>query len=112
LIIWITGAPGVGKTTTAKQWQKAFPDALMLDGDEVRKWLTPDCGFSDKDRRMHALRVYEVAVRVKQPVIVSLIAHPPGPVDMLVWVDGPPRSKLWEGTTYTPPEEPDIVVKT
>ncbi len=112
VIIWITGAPGTGKTTTAKQWQKAFPDALMLDGDEVRKWLTPDCDFSNEGRRKHASRVYEVAKRTNGAVIVSLVAHPPGPVDMLVWVDGPPRRKLWEGTSYTPPEEPDIIVKT
>ena len=115
MIIWITGAPGSGKTTLAQQWLKAFPTALHLDGDEVRKWLTPDCTFTLEDRRKHALRVYEVAKRASEAgsnVIVSLVAHPPGPVGLLIWVDGPPRKELWKGTTYTPPAHPDIVVKT
>jgi hypothetical protein len=88
-----------------------FPDHIWLDGDDVREWLTPDCGFTDADRLKHAARVYEIARRTKK-AIVSLIAHPPGEVDYLIWVDGPNRRQLWEGTQYTPPEKPDLVVST
>lgn len=114
-IIWITGAPGTGKTTTAQKFLRLFPEAMVLDGDEVRKWLTTDCDFSDAGREKHANRVYEVAKRASttgRNVIVALVAHPPGDVNMLVWVDGPNRRPMWEGTTYTPPENPDLVVKT
>jgi len=115
MIIWITGLPGAGKSTTAQKFARLFPEALMLDGDEVRKWLTDDCDFTDEGRLKHANRVYEVAKRASvmgKPVIVSLIAKPPGDVQMLVWVDGPSRRELWEGTTYTPPEDFDLKVST
>lgn len=112
MIVWITGAPGAGKTHTAKEFAKMFDGCVFLDGDDVRKWLTPDLGFTPEDRKANAQRVYDVAELVDGPVIVSLIAHPPGPVDLLVWVDGPNRRPLWEGTTYIPPEHPDVVVST
>ncbi len=115
MIIWITGLPGSGKTTVAQKFARLFPESLMLDGDEVRKWLTSDCDFTDEGRKKHALRVYEVAKRASvmgKPVIVSLIAHPPGDVQMLVWIDGPARRQLWEGTTYTPPENYDVRIST
>lgn len=115
MVIWITGAPGTGKTTTAQKFARLFPEAMMLDGDEVRQWLTEDCDFSPEGREKHATRIWELAHRISikgKPVIVSVVAHPPGDVNMLVWTDGPNRRKLWEGTTYEPPENPDLVVRT
>jgi len=111
VVVWITGAPGAGKTTVAAKFKVLMPDAVILDGDEVRKWLTPDCGFSDEDRHKHAERILRVA-RLCKNAIVAVIAHPPEPVDLLVLVEGPARKPLWEGTIYTPPEHPDIVVRT
>jgi broad-specificity NMP kinase len=111
MIVWITGAPGAGKSVLAAKFKDLLPDAVILDGDEVRKWLTPDCGFSDQDRRKHAERVLRVARLVKN-AIVAVVAHPPEPVDLLVLVEGPNRRPLWEGTTYVRPEHPDIVVRT
>jgi len=113
MIIWITGAPGAGKSTLAKKL--AVEGSVILDGDEVRRWLTPDCGFSDEDRLKHATRVLHVARLVSEvggTAIVCLVAHPPGGVDKLIWVDGPNRRPLWEGTTYMPPENPNEVVNT
>jgi adenylylsulfate kinase-like enzyme len=115
MIIWITGLPGSGKTSTARKFARLFPKVLMLDGDEVRKWLTDDCDYSDKGRLKHANRVYQVAKRAStmgEAVIVSLVAHPPGDVQMLVWVDGPSRRELWKGTIYTPPESYDVRIST
>jgi len=83
----------------------------ILDGDEVRQWLTPDCDFSEEGRRKHAERVYRAA-KMLPDAIVAVVAHPPGPVDCLIWVDGPNRKPLWEGTAYVPPENPDITVRT
>jgi energy-coupling factor transporter ATP-binding protein EcfA2 len=111
MIVWITGAPGAGKSTLAEKFKVLMPDAVILDGDEVRKWLTPDCGFSVEGRRKHAQRIMGVARLVKD-AIVAVVAHPPEPVDLLVLVEGHARRPLWDGTTYTPPAEPDVVVRT
>lgn len=112
MIVWITGAPGAGKTTLSKKMQKIMPHGtLLLDGDEVRTWLTPDCDFSAEGRARHACRVYEFAQRVGN-AIVAVVAHPPGPVDLLVLVEGPNRRPLWAGTSYVPPANPDLVVST
>ena len=115
MLIWITGAPGTGKTTLAHQMAKTVDRAVILDGDEVRQWLTPDCGFSAEDRQKHAERVWRVASMISESggtALVALVAHPPNPVDLLVWVDGPARKPLWPGTTYTPPDLPDLVIRT
>ena len=114
MIVWITGAPGTGKTTLAHERAKGDDRAVILDGDDVRQWLTPDCGFSPEDRLKHAHRVWEVARRISEAggtAIVALVAHPPAPVDRLIWVDRPACRPLWPGTTYTPPEHPDEVVR-
>ena len=114
-ILWITGAPGAGKTTMAQRFARLLPRAQVLDGDEVRRWLTPDCEFSPEDRQKHAERVWRVASMISEAggtALVALVAHPPGPVDVLVLVEGPARRPLWPGTTYTPPDAPDLVVRT
>lgn len=64
-VIWITGLPASGKTTVGK----LLKDKLIemgykvehLDGDEVRKWLSPEAGFSREDRIRHLRRVAYVS---------------------------------------------------
>ena len=47
--IWITGLPGSGKSTIAKELVKNI-DADILRLDEFRKELIPDPKFTDKER--------------------------------------------------------------
>jgi adenylylsulfate kinase len=59
--LWFTGLPSSGKTTLATLMADKLRDlgikVELLDGDEVRKSLSPDLGFSKNDRETHAQRV-------------------------------------------------------
>jgi adenylylsulfate kinase len=62
--IWFTGLPGSGKTTLAEALQKKLMQqgkaALLLDGDEVRRGLCADLGFSLEDRTENIRRIAEL----------------------------------------------------
>lgn len=80
-VVWMTGIPGSGKTTLAlllKDYcQKRSIPADILDGDELRKTLSSDLGFSEKDRKEHNRRVIIVAKLLAKngiTVIVPLIS--------------------------------------
>ena len=80
-VIWLTGLPGSGKTTIAKEVAKLLAekglDVEILDGDEMRKVLSPEAGFSREDRERHIRRVaYVASLLAKHGVatIVSLIS--------------------------------------
>jgi len=64
-VIWLTGIPGSGKTTLAielkKFYEKKGLSLEILDGDEIRKTLSKDLGFSPEDRKEHNRRVIFVA---------------------------------------------------
>ena len=80
-VIWLTGLPSSGKTTIADALaQRLRGDGLpveVLDGDEVRKSLSSDLGFSAEDRQQHNRRVIYVSkllIRNGLIVIVPLIS--------------------------------------
>ncbi len=64
-VIWLTGLPASGKTTLARtlkeELQKAGRRVELLDGDDVRKWLSPEAGFTREDRERHLMRVAYVS---------------------------------------------------
>lgn len=80
VVIWIEGIPGSGKTTLAQGLAREYvahqQEVEVLDGDEVRRGLSSDLGFSRPDREAHALRVAFVAQRLSRHsinVVVALI---------------------------------------
>lgn len=79
--IWLTGLPGAGKTTLAKLLEEKLKSmgyrVENLDGDEIRRGISSDLGFSKEDREKHIKRVTYVAkvlTRNGVIVIVSLIS--------------------------------------
>lgn len=64
-VIWLTGLPASGKTTIARILEEKLRSigrrVEALDGDEVRRWLSTDAGFSREDRERHLRRVAYVA---------------------------------------------------
>lgn len=80
-VLWLTGLSGAGKTTIALGVQKYLFDSgrpvCILDGDELRKGLCKDLGFSDADRAENVRRAAEIArfmVEAGMMVIVALIS--------------------------------------
>jgi len=80
-VIWLTGLSGAGKTTIADvlaaRLTKLGLRVERLDGDEVRRQLSPELGFSKEDRETHARRVVYVSKllsRNEVAVIVALIS--------------------------------------
>ena len=81
IVLWLTGLSGAGKTTLAREAEQELlrhgVPVCVLDGDEVRKGLCSDLGFSPQDRSENIRRVAEVAKTMADAglvVIVSLIS--------------------------------------
>jgi len=79
--VWLTGLPSAGKTTLAN----ALADRLradgrrveVLDGDEIREFLSAGLGFSREDRHTNVQRiglVAEVLARNGVTAVVPVIA--------------------------------------
>ncbi len=64
LVVWFTGLSGSGKSTLANRVEKKLFDmkyhTFSLDGDNIRKKLNKDLGFSREDRIENLRRVAEV----------------------------------------------------
>jgi bifunctional enzyme CysN/CysC len=80
-VLWLTGLSGSGKSTIAKQLQRRLFNkgyhVFAIDGDNLRKGLGSDLGFSPKDRSENIRRAGEVAALFAQSgtiVITSLIS--------------------------------------
>lgn len=64
-VLWLTGLSGSGKSSLAMALEKALITrgyaCYVLDGDNVRRGLSADLGFSPEDRSENIRRVGEVA---------------------------------------------------
>src|SRR3989337_4155785 len=75
-VLWMTGLPCAGKTTLARKLQEFVPNLAVLDGDELREWLSPK-DFSKEGRDEHNKKVAHLAkllLKHKVPVGVSLVS--------------------------------------
>lgn len=58
MVIWIIGLSGSGKTYLAKNLYKSLKKknkTFLVDGDEVRKYLTYKLKYSHKDRKKNSI---------------------------------------------------------
>ncbi len=77
----IYGPPGSGKTRAAHRLERRLFDAghavVLLDGQELRRGLNKDLGFSDEDRSENLRRTAEIARLLNDQgyiVILSMVA--------------------------------------
>ncbi len=76
-VLWFTGLPGSGKTTLATEMRNFLVErgfkVELLDGDEIRKGLSKDLGFSKEDREKHNERVIFVAKLLSRNGVITLV---------------------------------------
>lgn len=78
IVAWLTGLPGSGKTTVAQGVAQTLREkgrrVVVLDGDELRRGLCADLGFSLADRAENIRRVSELARLFLDEGAVVLVA--------------------------------------
>ncbi|AUG76538.1 adenylylsulfate kinase [Kitasatospora sp. MMS16-BH015] len=83
--VWLTGLPSAGKTTLAfalaERLRAEGHQVEVLDGDEIREFLSKGLGFTEEDRHTNVTRIGFVAqklashgVKVLAPVIAPYAA--------------------------------------
>ena len=77
-VIWLTGLSGAGKSTLAMRVENALHikglQTYVLDGDNVRRGLCSDLGFSAEDRTENIRRVGEVAALMADAGLITITA--------------------------------------
>ena len=77
-VIWLTGIPGSGKSTIAKELKKLKPDITILRLDEIRKKITPKPTYTDKEREEVYSKLIEMAMFLDKEgknVIIDATGH-------------------------------------
>jgi adenylylsulfate kinase len=75
--VWLTGLPSAGKTTLAtalavRLQAEGLEGVELLDGDEVREFLSKGLGFSTEDRDTNVLRIGWVAATLAKHGVLVL----------------------------------------
>lgn len=75
--VWFTGLPSSGKSTIAAGLAAQLRDegfrVEVLDGDEIRRNLTPDLGFSRADREENVRRIGHIAMLLARNGVIVLV---------------------------------------
>ncbi len=75
--VWLTGLPSAGKTTlatalAARLREHGVQRVELLDGDDVREFLSKGLGFSREDRDTNVLRIGWVAATLAKHGVLVL----------------------------------------
>lgn len=80
-VLWITGLPGAGKTTTAEILLESLRDrgiaAVHVDGDSVRELMGGDLGYTRPERLENARRIARLCALIAGqgfPVVCSTVS--------------------------------------
>lgn len=116
--ILITGLPGAGKTTLAKELAKPL-NAVHLNADEIRQQINKGLGFSLEDRLEHARRMgvlADIVVRSGNYAIADFVCpteetralfNP----DFIIWCDRIKEGRFEDtNKLYVPPSKYDVRV--
>jgi uridine kinase len=78
--LWLFGLSGSGKTYLSNKISKKIKNSFIIDGDEVRKFISIDLGYKKSDRIKQNRRVLGLAkIVIKNgyyPIISSVYLDP------------------------------------
>ena len=78
--IWFYGLSGSGKSFASSVCKEFIPNAFVLDGDDVRKYVSRDLSYSEIDRKVQTKRILGISKIVLQnnmfPIISSVTMQP------------------------------------
>lgn len=58
---WFYGLSGSGKSYLSKKMKNIIKNSILVDGDNVRKWVSTDLKYSKKDREKQILRIFGIS---------------------------------------------------
>ena len=72
MVIWIIGLSGTGKSYLARKIFKNLKNKkkIIIDGDEVRKYITKNLKYSKKDRLKNSLLIMNLCNFLEKKVFV------------------------------------------
>lgn len=74
--LWLYGLSGSGKSFFSKILNKQIKDSIIIDGDNVRKIISRDLGYSQKDREIQINRIFGISkliIESKKFPIISTV---------------------------------------
>ena len=74
--VWFFGLAGAGKTFATHICGNLIDGSFLIDGDDVRKFISFDLGYSESDREVQIKRVLglaEIAIKNDQVPVVSTV---------------------------------------
>lgn len=76
--VWLTGLSGAGKSTIARAFGAHLDNLSLrnqvLDGDELRRTLCRDLGFSKEDRDENIRRIAGLASELNKNNVIAVVA--------------------------------------
>ena len=82
--IWFYGLSGSGKSFASSVCKEFIPNAFVVDGDDVRKYVSTDLSYSEIDRKVQTNRILGISKIVIQNKMFPIISTVTMQSDLLV----------------------------
>ena len=82
--IWFYGLSGSGKSFASSVCKEFIPNAFVVDGDHVRKYVSTDLSYSEIDRKVQTKRILGISKIVLQNNMFPIISTVTMRSDLLI----------------------------